>query len=241
MAYAADWSSLFSFSFWFKGFEQKKEKKKETKDVEQSSSSRGEFSLTRLFFLALHVEKWFLCCRDPLWTYNNFTQLLYTARKCFLSANRSRGLGDHQQGKTQASVWPWAHRLWGFLHSFFLQIHENSAVKLTLVLFKQRILLPKQSSKLLGPAWPTNTPKAILVHGTRLFFELQKNKKKGLRKKKRYYGGNEFIDENERLCQKRALEVFRLNPESWGVNVQPLSGLYSHLRLEVWILRVQLS
>eukprot|EP01102_Stenamoeba_stenopodia_P001425 TRINITY_DN1123_c0_g1_i1.p1 TRINITY_DN1123_c0_g1~~TRINITY_DN1123_c0_g1_i1.p1 ORF type:complete len:514 (-),score=125.68 TRINITY_DN1123_c0_g1_i1:68-1609(-) len=40
----------------------------------------------------------------------------------------------------------------------------------------------------------------------------------------RYYGGNEFIDENERLCQKRALEVFRLNPESWGVNVQPLSG-----------------
>lgn len=40
----------------------------------------------------------------------------------------------------------------------------------------------------------------------------------------RYYGGNEFIDKVERLCQKRALEVFGLNPEEWGVNVQPLSG-----------------
>ena len=40
----------------------------------------------------------------------------------------------------------------------------------------------------------------------------------------RYYGGNQFIDENERLCQKRALEAFHLDPEKWGVNVQPLSG-----------------
>ena len=40
----------------------------------------------------------------------------------------------------------------------------------------------------------------------------------------RYYGGNEFIDECERLCQKRALEAFGLNPEEWGVNVQCLSG-----------------
>ena len=28
----------------------------------------------------------------------------------------------------------------------------------------------------------------------------------------------------ELLCQKRALETFNLNPEEWGVNVQPLSG-----------------
>ena len=40
----------------------------------------------------------------------------------------------------------------------------------------------------------------------------------------RYYGGNEFIDESERLCQKRALEAFRLSDKDWGVNVQPLSG-----------------
>lgn len=36
----------------------------------------------------------------------------------------------------------------------------------------------------------------------------------------RYYGGNEHIDASERLCQQRALETFRLNPEEWGVNVQ---------------------
>eukprot|EP00250_Pteridium_aquilinum_P033202 c5313_g1_i1 orf=496-2067(-) len=40
----------------------------------------------------------------------------------------------------------------------------------------------------------------------------------------RYYGGNEFIDMAESLCQKRALEAFRLDPTKWGVNVQPLSG-----------------
>ena len=45
----------------------------------------------------------------------------------------------------------------------------------------------------------------------------------------RYYGGNEFIDEVEILCQKRALEVFRLNPEEWGVNVQPYSGSPANL------------
>ena len=28
----------------------------------------------------------------------------------------------------------------------------------------------------------------------------------------------------ESLTQKRALEVFGLNPDEWGVNVQPLSG-----------------
>uniref|UniRef100_A0A3P9IF12 Serine hydroxymethyltransferase n=1 Tax=Oryzias latipes TaxID=8090 RepID=A0A3P9IF12_ORYLA len=40
----------------------------------------------------------------------------------------------------------------------------------------------------------------------------------------RYYGGTEHIDELERLCQKRALEAFSLDPEKWGVNVQPYSG-----------------
>ena len=40
----------------------------------------------------------------------------------------------------------------------------------------------------------------------------------------RYYGGNEYIDQSERLCQQRALEAFGLSTDSWGVNVQPLSG-----------------
>ncbi|KAK1285269.1 hypothetical protein QJS10_CPB20g00499 [Acorus calamus] len=41
---------------------------------------------------------------------------------------------------------------------------------------------------------------------------------------KRYYGGNEFIDEIETLCQRRALSAFHLDDKKWGVNVQTLSG-----------------
>ena len=40
----------------------------------------------------------------------------------------------------------------------------------------------------------------------------------------RYYGGNEFIDEMEVLTKTRALEAFNLSADTWGVNVQPLSG-----------------
>lgn len=40
----------------------------------------------------------------------------------------------------------------------------------------------------------------------------------------RYYGGNEWIDELEILCRKRALQAFNLDPTKWGVNVQPYSG-----------------
>ncbi|KAL3904413.1 MAG: hypothetical protein SGILL_010079 [Bacillariaceae sp.] len=41
---------------------------------------------------------------------------------------------------------------------------------------------------------------------------------------KRYYGGNEFIDQIETLCMNRALSLYDLDPEEWGVNVQPYSG-----------------
>lgn len=40
----------------------------------------------------------------------------------------------------------------------------------------------------------------------------------------RYYGGNQHIDAIERLCQQRALQAFQLDPNRWGVNVQPYSG-----------------
>uniref|UniRef100_A0A5B6ZLP6 Serine hydroxymethyltransferase n=1 Tax=Davidia involucrata TaxID=16924 RepID=A0A5B6ZLP6_DAVIN len=39
----------------------------------------------------------------------------------------------------------------------------------------------------------------------------------------RYYGGNQYIDEIETLCCERALAAFNLDPENWGVNVQPYS------------------
>jgi len=41
---------------------------------------------------------------------------------------------------------------------------------------------------------------------------------------KRYYAGNENVDVVENMCRDRALQAFSLNPENWGVNVQPYSG-----------------
>ena len=46
---------------------------------------------------------------------------------------------------------------------------------------------------------------------------------------RRYYGGNEVIDKLELLCQKRALELFKLDENEWGVNVQPYSGSPANL------------
>uniref|UniRef100_A0A2K6NG71 Serine hydroxymethyltransferase, cytosolic n=1 Tax=Rhinopithecus roxellana TaxID=61622 RepID=A0A2K6NG71_RHIRO len=39
-----------------------------------------------------------------------------------------------------------------------------------------------------------------------------------------YPGRTEFTDELETLCQKRALQAYKLGPQWWGVNVQPCSG-----------------
>jgi len=45
----------------------------------------------------------------------------------------------------------------------------------------------------------------------------------------RYYGGNEIIDKVERLCQERALKLFKLSSKKWAVNVQTLSGSPANL------------
>lgn len=46
---------------------------------------------------------------------------------------------------------------------------------------------------------------------------------------KRYYGGTQYIDKIETLCQQRALELFKLDKNEWGVNVQALSGSSANL------------
>merc|ERR1712216_389066 len=53
----------------------------------------------------------------------------------------------------------------------------------------------------------------------------------------RYYGGNEFIDQAETLCQKRALQAFGLDPEKWGVNVQSLSGSPANFQVYTGLLK----
>lgn len=54
---------------------------------------------------------------------------------------------------------------------------------------------------------------------------------------KRYYGGNEVVDELEIYTQWLALEIFWLNSEDWGVNVQPLSGSVGNLAVYTWLLQ----
>ena len=53
----------------------------------------------------------------------------------------------------------------------------------------------------------------------------------------RYYGGNQFIDQIENLCRKRALQAYRLNPDEWGVNVQPYSGSPANMAVYTALLK----
>ncbi len=53
---------------------------------------------------------------------------------------------------------------------------------------------------------------------------------------RRYYGGNTVIDDVERLCQERALKLFKLSAKNWHVNVQPLSGSPANLAVYLALL-----
>lgn len=53
----------------------------------------------------------------------------------------------------------------------------------------------------------------------------------------RYYGGTEVVDQVENLCISRALKLFNLNPNEWGVNVQPLSGSPANFQVYTALLK----
>lgn len=53
----------------------------------------------------------------------------------------------------------------------------------------------------------------------------------------RYYGGNVYIDQIENLCRDRALQCYRLDPERWGVNVQPYSGSPANMAVYTAVLK----
>lgn len=54
---------------------------------------------------------------------------------------------------------------------------------------------------------------------------------------KRYYGGNEVVDQIETLCQERALIAYGLNAAEWAVNVQPYSGSPANFAVYTALLR----
>ena len=55
---------------------------------------------------------------------------------------------------------------------------------------------------------------------------------------RRYYGGNEVIDEIENLCRNRALDAYKLDRNVWGVNVQPYSGSVANIAAFLGLIKI---
>ncbi|KAG6585319.1 Serine hydroxymethyltransferase 2, mitochondrial, partial [Cucurbita argyrosperma subsp. sororia] len=53
----------------------------------------------------------------------------------------------------------------------------------------------------------------------------------------RYSGGTEYLDIIENWCMERALQVFRLDPAKWGVNVQTLTGSIANFQTYTGLLK----
>jgi len=54
---------------------------------------------------------------------------------------------------------------------------------------------------------------------------------------KRYYTGNEIIDQIENLAHDLALKIFNLSPKNWQANVQPHSGSSANLAIYLGLLK----
>ncbi len=54
---------------------------------------------------------------------------------------------------------------------------------------------------------------------------------------KRYYGGNQYVDELELYVQSLALDIFAIDHTMWWVNVQPLSWSTANLAVYTWLLQ----
>lgn len=55
---------------------------------------------------------------------------------------------------------------------------------------------------------------------------------------RRYYTGNQFIDQIENEAKKLALKIFKLNEKKWHANVQPHSGSSANLAVYLGLLNV---